>query len=300
MSNIINLEAITIGIIGGIIINNTMKIPKIVVPGIKFTSKIFLELGIALLGFRISIHGIRTIGVSGLIVIGLYICCTLLLTYYLGTKIFKTGKGFTWLIGIGTAVCGSSAIAALAPAIGSEQEAPIAISYINVMAAIGLIFYTIVGYFFTIDNLQFGFWSGLTLHGVGHAIASAFAMGQEAGEIGTFVKMTRVATLAPLVLIISGIFSSGNNSRRLNGGLPLYLAFFFLAALANTLGFVPAEIVEVFNPISSRFILMAMIGLGLTVRFEDIKKEGFKVAGLVISSFVILSILGLLLTRIII
>jgi uncharacterized integral membrane protein (TIGR00698 family) len=289
----ITLEAITIGITLGMIIKNTIGVSGKMDKGIAFTSKYFLELGIVLMGFRLTLSAFVGLGFEGIGVIGLYILITITLIMFLGKYLIKCDQNFTSFVAVGTAICGSSAIAALAPIIKDEKKAPVTISLINLMAAIGVLVYTAVGHLNFLTPWEYGFWSGLTLHGVGHAIGAAFSSGAESGEIGTMVKMARVAYLAPVIMVFS-IFSNTSKKRgKYRNRIPGYLYLFFLAVFFKGLNILPQELTDYLGGLSSDLILLAMIALGLTVDFSSFKNQGLRGIILVILGFLFSSFTGL-------
>ncbi|SET10833.1 YeiH family protein [Anaerobranca gottschalkii] len=290
---IITLEAITIGIILGMIIKNTIGVSEKIDKGVAFISKYFLELGIVLLGFRLTLSGFAVLGFKGIVIIGLHILITIILIIFLGKYLIKCDKIFTAFLAVGTAICGSSAIAALAPIMKDEKKAPVTISLVNLMAAIGVLIYTAVGHLNFLTPWQYGFWSGLTLHGVGHAIGAAFSLGIESGEIGTIVKMTRVAYLAPVIMVFSIFSTTGEEREKYRLKLPSYLYLFFLTSIINGLNLLPFDISDYLGGLSSDLILLAMIALGLTVDFSSFKNQGLKGIILVVSGFLLSSFLGL-------
>lgn len=117
----IAIEVLTIGIILGMLINNTFKIPAKFKEGIRFTLKSLLKLGIILLGFKLNFLALKALGGPILLGILFFVPSVLLLAFVLG-KIFKIENRLAALIGVGSCICGASAIVALSPLIGAEDE----------------------------------------------------------------------------------------------------------------------------------------------------------------------------------
>jgi uncharacterized integral membrane protein (TIGR00698 family) len=269
------LEALTIAIVTGILISNLVTLPKSFKPGINYALKKLLIYGIVLLGFKLNFDAIMGLGWPVILWIMGY------MTFVFGTvfmlnKWFGMNSKLAALIGVGSSVCGAAAVIALAPTIEAEEEdAVIAVSIVSFLGAIGVILYAMIASVSSVSDAQFGVWSGMTLHGVAHALAGAFARGDLAGEIGTFVKMTRVLMLVPVSLILSYAFSSHVETQK-RAHVPAYVWLFILMGIINATGVVPAVLQSLAKNLSDVFILMAMTAMGLGVNFKDIKGKGAK------------------------
>ncbi|PAB59860.1 YeiH family protein [Anaeromicrobium sediminis] len=290
----INIEALTIAIIIGIIYNNTVGTQDIFKKGVTFSLKKLLKIGIVLLGFKLNIYAVLELGPKILIMVLVYVPFALTLSIILG-KIFKVNKKLATLIGVGTSICGASAVVAMAPCINADDDdSVISVSIVSLLGALGVIIYSgIATSSINISATQYGVWSGLSLHGVAHALAAAFALGDTAGEIGTIVKMTRVLMMVPVSIILSSIFnkeSIGNKKAK----FPMYVLYFILAGIINSFKIIPVNITSILTKGSSLLILMAMTAMGLSVNFKSIVNKGIK--SLVIGTilFIILSTLSLI------
>ncbi len=272
IENIINLEALTIGIIIGIFYNNVSKTQEILKPGIKFSLKKLLELGIVLLGFKLNFKALLNLGPKVLLFVVILVPSVLLFSYYLG-KIFKINNKIPILIGVGSSICGASAVVAMAPCVNAEEEdAVVAVSIINFLGAIGVLAYSAIAISSNMSNVEFGIWSGISLQGVAHAIAAAFSRGNEAGEIGTFVKMARVVMLIPVALTLSYLFNKEEKGSKVK--FPMYVLYFIGSGIISSMEILPKGIVEILIKLSTTFILMAMVGMGLSVDLKSIKDKG--------------------------
>jgi uncharacterized integral membrane protein (TIGR00698 family) len=283
----IAIEVLTIGIILGMIINNVFKIQAQYREGIRFTLKSLLKLGIILLGFKLNFLALKTLGGPILLGILLFVPLVLILSIILG-KIFKIDNRLATLIGVGSCICGTSAIVAISPLIGAEEEeAVISVAIVSFLGAIGVITYTAISNISSFSNIQFGIWSGLSLQGVAHALAAAFARGTESGEIGTFVKMARVVMIVPVSIILGFTFKSKNEEAKIQ--IPYYVFLFIIAGVLNSVVKIPEALSYVLTKGSSVFISMAMISMGLSVHFKSIMSRGKKSLVLGILLFLIIA-----------
>ncbi len=293
LSPYIQLEALTIAIILGILANNIMTIPKNYKPGIKFSLKQILTAGIVLLGFKLNLDAVFALGPKILVMVVIYVSLALGFSWLIG-RFYKTSNKLAILIGVGSSICGASAVVAMAPCIhADEDDAVVAVSIVSFLGAVGVIVYSAIATSFTaISTIQYGVWSGLSLHGVAHALAAAFARGAAAGEIGTFVKMARVLMLVPVSLVLAVCFSKNEGGAK-RVKFPWYVVLFILAGIINGLNILPQALTQVLVKTSSIFILMAMTSMGLSVDFKQVAHKGASALMLGTILFIIMSVSSL-------
>jgi len=289
----INLETLTIAIIIGIVYNNIIGTQNVFKEGVKFSLKKLLKVGIVLLGFKLNIHAILKLGPQILTMVIIYVPLALVLAIILG-RLLKTNEKLATLIGVGSCICGASAVVALTPCINAdEDDSVVAVSIVSFLGTIGVLVYSgIAASSLNLTEIQFGAWSGLTLHGVSHALAAAFALGDVAGEIGTFVKMTRVLMIVPVSLALGYLFNrenKGNNKAK----FPMYVLYFIIAGIVNSLGIMSPSATRILTKASSLLILMAMTSMGLSVNFKSIINKGIKALLIGTIIFLVLSSLSL-------
>ncbi|WP_099187846.1 YeiH family protein [Tepidibacter mesophilus] len=274
IKNIINLEALTIGIILGIVYNNVLNTRNILKPGITFSLKTLLKWGIVLLGFKLDFRALMQLGPKVVIMIVLYVPFVLILSYLLG-KILKINNKVAVLLGVGSSICGASAVVAMSSCINAEEDdSVVAVSIINFLGAIGVLAYSYIAIASSMSDLEYGIWSGISLQGVAHAIAAAFARGDQSGEIGTLVKMGRVVMLVPVSLVLTYLFKKETKAGKVK--FPMYILYFILAGVISSLNLLSFDIIKILARLSSIFILMAMVGMGLSVNIKSIKDKGMK------------------------
>lgn len=291
----INLEALTIAIIIGILYNNIIETQDILQSGVKFSLKKLLKVGIVLLGFKLNMGAILQLGPKILTMVLIFVPLALFLSMLLG-KFFNANRQLSALIGVGSCICGASAVVALTPCVHAEEEdSIIAVSIVSFLGAIGVLIYSGIAASSSIDltPVQYGAWSGLTLHGVAHALAAAFALGHTSGEIGTFIKMTRVLMLVPVSVVLSYMFNKGTYENK-KASFPVYVLYFILAGIINSLGVIPKDITNLLTKASTLLILMAMTAMGLSVNFKSILNKGMKALIVGALLFLILSSLSLI------
>lgn len=284
------LETLTIAIVLGMVYNNTIGTQRVFAPGIKFSLKKLLKVGIVLLGFKLNMSAILELGPNILILVLVYVPLTLFLFMSLAKR-FGVNKKLGTLMGVGSCICGASAVVALAPVIGADDDdAVVAVSIVSVIGAIGVIVYSAIFNVVGMAATEYGIWSGLTLHGVAHALAAAFAGGDLAGEMGTFVKMTRVLMLVPVSIFLGYSFRGQGETKKAQ--FPMYVLYFIIAGLINSFGILPVSLTGLLAKTSSFLILMAMTAMGLSVNFKQVVKKGAKSFVMASLLFLVLSVVG--------
>jgi len=305
------IETLTIGIILGLLVANTFNLSKDFKPGISFSLKKILKWGIVLLGVKLNFSLLISLGpkILGLI---LFLITVALTGAYLLGKLGHLSKKLSVLLGVGSSICGASAIVAMGPVIHADDEdVAISVTVISLLGAIGVILYSFAGKYLPLTDLQYGIWSGSSLQGVAHALAAAGARGPEnvSLEIGTIVKMARVAMLGPVAVILGLIFSTDTNAKGANRHhvhFPKYVLYFIILGLLSTLNtsfhLLPTtftafnysfDIIEWLKSFSNFFILMAMVAMGLSVNLKSFEKKAVKALIVCSLVFIILSSLSL-------
>jgi len=164
----------------------------------------------------------------------------------------------------------------MAPTIDADDDdAIIAVGVVSLLGAVGVLVYSGIAAVSSMTDVQYGIWSGLSLQGVAHALAAAFARGDVAGEVGTFIKMERVLMLVPMSVILGSIFTKGRTGSK-RATFPMYVLYFIIAGALASTGWIPSNILKLLGKGSSYFILMSMIGMGLMVDFASLRSKGAK------------------------
>jgi uncharacterized integral membrane protein (TIGR00698 family) len=272
------LEPLVAGMLLGILLTALLGTQAPLKPGLDLGSRTLLEAAIVLLGFRLNFAQIAALGPAALLGVVLFVPLIVLAAALLG-RLWKLDPRLAVLIGVGSGICGSSAIAAVAPCIGAQEEdSALAISGLSVLGALAVIAFSAAAFSVSLSEPQYGVWAGLSLQAVPNAIAAAHARGLEAGDVGTVVKMARVALLAPLALLLSLIFQSRAGADESPGtrraiGVPLYVILFIAAATLNSLGWVPASLSSLLARGSALLMLLAMTALGLGVDVRGLRHK---------------------------
>ena len=189
-----------------------------------------LQFSVVGLGFGMNVHSAVSAGKEGFLFTIISIVSTLILGTFLG-KWFKTDKKTSHLISCGTAICGGSAIAAIAPVIKSnEKQTSVALGVIFILNSVALFLFPAVGHWLDLSQKEFGLWCAIAIHDTSSVVGAASKFGPEALQIATTVKLARALWIIPVALITAFIFK--NKSGKIK--IPYFIGLFILAMIANT------------------------------------------------------------------
>ena len=188
-------------------------------------------------------------------------------------KAFKINNSLGLLISSGTAICGATAIAAIAPIIKSKpKELLIALSIIFIFNAIAIVAFPLIGQSLEMSYEQFGVWSAMAIHDTGSVIGAAMSYGGNSAEVAATLKLGRTLWLIPLIIFLS--ISSNENAKV---KLPIFVMIFILAIFMGSILNIKDEILVVFNHLSDAFIIAALFCIGAQINFNSIKQTNIKV-----------------------
>nr|WP_315210067.1 putative sulfate exporter family transporter [uncultured Flavobacterium sp.] len=189
-----------------------------------------LQFSVVGLGFGMNVHSAVSAGKEGFLFTVASIVSTLILGTFLG-KWFKTDTKTSHLISCGTAICGGSAIAAIAPVIKSnEKQTSVALGVIFILNSVALFLFPVVGHWLDLTQKEFGLWCAIAIHDTSSVVGAASKFGPEALQIATTVKLARALWIIPVALITAFIFK--NKSGKIK--IPYFIGLFILAMIANT------------------------------------------------------------------
>lgn len=292
----IHLSPLIVGILIGMGYANSLRnrLPATWVPGILFSSKKLLRLGIILYGFRLTIQNILSVGMSGFITDILIVTSVMLLGLLLG-KMLKMDKELTIFTSIGSAVCGAAAVLGAESVIrGRPYKAAVAVATVVIFGTIAMFLYPIMynSGWLNMPEKIIGIYTGSTVHEVAHVVGAGDAMNNATiASDAVIVKMIRVMLLAPLLLILGFFINKNNhesddvNKQGKKIAVP-WFAFIFLGVIILNSGlvwltdnyaldFIPT-IVNGINHFDTFILTMAMTALGCETNVKSFKQAGAK------------------------
>lgn len=257
--------------------------PEIMRKGITFSSQKLLRLAIILYGLKLNIDTVLHDGLGLLARDALIIVFAILLTVWLA-KVLKADKMISLLLGVGTGICGAAAIAAIAPIVkAKDEDTAIGVGIIALMGTVFAIGYTIIAPLLPLSALDYGIWSGTSLHELAHVAIAADPAGDDALAIGLLAKLGRVFLLVPLAFIFIFIMKrkSGGSTEQNKVAFPWFLLGFILMSIFGSyvLGQsipAPANVMEGVYDVTTWILTSAMVGLGLNVSLQDLRTRALK------------------------
>ena len=227
-----------------------------------------LQAGIIFLGATISLPYAWSVGSDYFSWISLFVIFTFFLGIFLG-KFFGVHHRITFLLSAGAAICGATAIAAVAPIIKAKpQEVLISITIIFLLNALAIILFPIVGNILNMNNYQFGAWSALSIHDTSSVMGAALSYSDESAQVAATLKLGRTLWIIPLLLISAWFFNS--ESKKIN--FPKFIIFFLLAILINTFLDFDDNLILTLKNISQYLLLIGLFCIGTQSNITDLKK----------------------------
>ncbi|WBQ04724.1 YeiH family protein [Kribbella sp. CA-293567] len=274
-------------------------------PGYEFASKTLLQLSIVVLGTGLSLQQVIRVGGDSLPVMLGTLAVALGGAWLFGRMLGVRGDTQT-LIGVGTAICGASAIAAATAAIGAKKTSvAYALATIFTFNVVAVLAFPPLGHLLGLDAQAFGLWAGTAINDTSSVVAAGYTYSQEAGDQALVVKLTRSLMLIPIVIGLVILKSRRENQkhdprnqkqklpwRRM---VPLFLVGFILAATLRTVGMVPQAWQEGLALTGTFLITCALVAIGLSMRPGELRQAGWRplALGALLWISVALSSLGL-------
>ena len=231
-----------------------------------------LQAGIIIIGFTTTSSTAINLISEFFLQVSLFVIAVFLIGILLA-KAFKINNSLGLLISSGTAICGATAIAAIAPIIKSKpKELLIALSIIFIFNAIAIVAFPLIGQSLEMSYEQFGVWSAMAIHDTGSVIGAAMSYGGNSAEVAATLKLGRTLWLIPLI-----IFLSISNNENAKVKLPVFVMIFILAIFMGSIFNIKDEILVVFNHLSDALIIAALFCIGSQINFDSIKQTNIKV-----------------------
>ncbi|WP_026451573.1 YeiH family protein [Aequorivita capsosiphonis] len=249
-----------------------------------------LKIAVVGLGFGMNLVETLHAGKDGFVLTVFSIIATLVLGYFLG-KLLKMDRKGSHLISSGTAICGGSAIAAVAPVINaSEKDISISLGVIFLLNSIALIVFPPLGHLFGLSQHQFGLWCAIAIHDTSSVVGAAYTFGEEALKVATTVKLARALWIIPLSILSVFLFKGKGKSVK----IPYFIFLFILAIIMNSYLPIPKMITTGITSISKSLLVLTLFLIGAGLSVDKIKSAGWKPMILGISLWVFISISSIL------
>lgn len=273
------INAVIAALIVGIIAGNVLPTVDRANGVSTFMLKRVLKFAIILLGAGIDASLLALVNLRSVAAILLVISLGIAIARLVGPRL-GLSTDTAMLIGVGTAICGASAIAAVAPILKSKQEEiGLALGTIFVFNAAAMLVYPVVALALSLDPVLFGSWAGLGVHDTASSVATGFAYSAESGEAATLIKLTRTMFLIPLVVLLAvwGARNDENSDASLGSSVkksfPLFVLGFVATAAANTLGLL-GEVGGLISETGKLLVIGVVVAIGLSLQLPKIRALG--------------------------
>lgn len=256
----------------GFLMGQIFKVPDQLSPGLRYGEKFILNLAIVLMGAGLSIGQMGKLGWGSLLIICVSIGSVFLSALLVG-RITTLTKNFVILSATGNAICGASAIAAVAPILKArKEEVGVSIGIVNSLGSVWMFAFPLLLINFEgLNTEEMSQWIGATLQAVGHVSGAGYAVSDEVGKFAVAIKLGRVILLGPLLLIIGVIFRDATQ-RKLQ--LPWFITGFFILMLSRSIVDWSADVLVQVALVSKVLLALAMGCIGWNIQWADIRASG--------------------------
>lgn len=275
--------------------------PEAIRPGIQFSAKRLLRLAIILYGLKLNIDVVLHQGLGLLVYDVGVIAFSIGLTVFLA-KWLKAEPSLSLMLGVGTGVCGAAAIAAVSPIIqAKEEDTAIGVGIIALVGTVFSILYTVLRPYLPLTPVEYGMWSGISLHEIAHVALAGAPAGQDGLAIALLAKLGRVLLLVPLCFLLMYWMK---RSGKVQGGAKIEFPWFLIGFLVMSLlgSYVLGSVIPVsesfqtgVSNVTTFVLTMAMVGLGLNVNLRALRSKAARPLLAMSITSVLLSVLSFLL-----
>jgi uncharacterized integral membrane protein (TIGR00698 family) len=274
--------ALTVGIIFGLSVTHPLPADS------KDLSRFLLQASVVALGFGMNLHEVIKAGRSGFVYTALGISFALIVGLSLG-KFLQVRGNASYLITTGTAICGGSAIAAIAPIIqADEQETAVSLATIFILNSVALIAFPLIGAAQHLSQTQFGLWAALAIHDTSSVVGASSKYGAQALIVGTTVKLARALWIVPLALGTAAVKRSKSKVK-----LPWFILLFCLAAVINTYLASASLFSTTFFTLGRYGLTATLFLIGSSISRASLKKVGWRPLAQGIALWIIVAITSL-------
>jgi uncharacterized integral membrane protein (TIGR00698 family) len=256
--------------------------------GIQFASSTVLRLGVALLGLRITIDHVVTLGWQTVVALMLAVSLTILMGLLLA-RLFKVESSLGLLIGGATAICGASAALAISSVLPKnahlERNTTLTVVGVTTLSTMAMVVYPLITKWLGFDEMMSGKFIGATIHDVAQVVGAGYSLSTEAGDAATITKLMRVAFLMPVLVVISLVLRVRTAVKQASHDdvntsktplLPWFTVAFVVFMLLNSTGWIPTSVQSGASFLSQSFLVLAIAGVGLKTSLKEVTQLGWR------------------------
>jgi uncharacterized integral membrane protein (TIGR00698 family) len=273
------LSPMILSIVLGIAFRTTVGTPAVARPGIAFSARRLLRLGIVLLGLQLTAAQVAEVGAAGLAILALCVVSTFVVTVWLG-RLIGVDRGLAELIAGGTSICGASAIVATNTVTEApEEDVAYALACITLFGTVAMLVYPLLPGLLGLSPESYGLWAGASIHEIAQVVGATFQDSRQAGEAGTVAKLSRVMMLAPMVMAL-GLLAARRRgpaaAHRARAPVPWFVLGFVALVVVNSIAPVPAEARAAAGVATMVLLSMALAALGLEADIAKLRAKGVR------------------------
>jgi uncharacterized integral membrane protein (TIGR00698 family) len=265
------------------------------VAGVQWSASTLLRIGVALLGLRITLGEIASLGWP----ITMMVVSAVLLTIVCGALLASRAnheRNFGLLTGGAVAICGASAALAISAALpkhaNSHRDATFTVIGVTALSTIAMVLYPLVTHFLGFSERQAGIFLGATIHDVAQVIGAGYSVSPEAGDTATVVKLLRVALLLPVILVLSILFrrqAAADSPGQRPPLLPWFAVAFGVLVVFNSVVALPPNVASFFSDTSRFLLVTAIAAIGMKTQLKELLVLGWRPVALIVAETVFLA-----------
>ncbi|WP_433873663.1 YeiH family protein [Saccharopolyspora sp. CA-218241] len=272
------VSSLTLAVLLGVVVGNLPVVPGAVRPGLAWTMRRSLRLGVVLLGLQLAVGQVLGLGAGTVVAVVVVVAVTFAGTVLLG-RWLGVSRGLSLLVATGFSICGASAIAAVEGVVDrKDEDVATAVALVTVFGSLSMLLLPVLGAEWGLSGAEFGRIAGAGVHEVAQVVAAASPMGGAAVAIAVVVKLSRVVLLAPVVALVGVVRRRETTAA---GGkrpplLPLFVVGFLVAVAVRSLGVLPPPVLHGAQQVTAVLLTAALFALGSAVRVVDLVRTGPK------------------------
>ena len=273
--------AMLMGLLLGMAFHFLNETPR-VGPGLELVAVKALRLGVALLGLRLTVADVASLGWTPVVLVVCAVLATLLFGVVLG-RLLGCERQLGVLTGGSVAICGASAAMAISSVLpkgpDTQRQTLFTIIGVTSLSTIAMVLYPIIGDVLQFNDQEMGIFIGATIHDVAQVVGAGYSVSPTTGDLGTFIKLLRVAMLVPVVLVIGIIFRNKVGAaadREKAPAFPLFLIGFIVLFTINSTGLIPGDVIQPVANLAPALLLVAIAALGIRTSMQEVMTIGLK------------------------
>ena len=286
--------AMLMGLLLGMAFHFLNETPR-VGPGLELAAVKALRLGVALLGLRLTVADVASLGWTPVLLVIFAVLATLLFGVVL-SRLLGCDRQLGVLTGGSVAICGASAAMAISSVLpkgpDTQRQTLFTIIGVTSLSTIAMVLYPIIGDVLQLNDQEMGIFIGATIHDVAQVVGAGYSVSPATGDLGTFIKLLRVAMLVPVVLMIGIVVRtrvSAAVDRQKAPAVPLFLIGFIVLFAVNSSGFIPSEVIQPVANLAPVLLLVAIAALGIRTSMQEVMTIGMKPVLLIVGETIFIA-----------